>query len=218
METDHSAAADLGIGVTRTPPCTFPAGMTGWWTASYIVLWILVAVLSVLLVSLARQVGTLHLRLGPRGALELDDEGPPLGEAPPPVETVDVNAKPVTVGGPGAPQFLLFVSPDCPICREVLPSLPVVSQVGQMAPYVISDSGERDTAYEYRSVGKATSVVLGPDLAEAYRVPGTPYAVILDRLGVVRAKGTVNNLEQMEGLVDTARIRLQDVLPAVHER
>jgi hypothetical protein len=86
-----------------------------------------------------------------------------------------------------------------------------------MAPYVISDSGEGDTAYEYRSVGKATSVVLGPDIAQAYRVPGTPYAVILDRLGVVRAKGTVNNLEQVEGLVDTARIRLQDILPAVHE-
>jgi hypothetical protein len=31
--------------------------------------------------------------------------------------------------------------------------------------------------------------------------------VALDVLGVVRAKGTVNNLEQMEGLVETARRR-----------
>jgi hypothetical protein len=44
-------------------------------------------------------------------------------------------------------------------------------------------------------------------------VPGTPYAVVLDALGVVRAKGTVNNLEQMEGLVDTATARLQDAHP-----
>jgi hypothetical protein len=32
--------------------------------------------------------------------------------------------------------------------------------------------------------------------------------VALDERGIVRAKGTVNNLEQMEGLVDTARRRL----------
>jgi hypothetical protein len=34
--------------------------------------------------------------------------------------------------------------------------------------------------------------------------------VALDRLGVVRAKGTINNLEQLEGLVDTARRRVEE--------
>jgi methylamine dehydrogenase accessory protein MauD len=188
--------------------------MTGWWVASYIVLWLLVIVLSVLLLSLARQVGTLHLRLGPRGALELDDEGPPLGEAPPPVETRDSRGNRITVGGPGSSQFLLFVSPSCLICRQVVPSLPAVSEVGSLAPLVISDSEEPNGAHEYISGGRATPVVLGPDIAQTYRVPGTPYAVILDRLGIVRAKGTVNNLEQMEGLVDTALARLRNPLPA----
>ena len=42
---------------------------------------------------------------------------------------------------------------------------------------------------------------------ERYGVPGTPFAVVFDGMGVVRAKGTVNNLEQLEGLVDTARRR-----------
>jgi methylamine dehydrogenase accessory protein MauD len=188
--------------------------MTGWWTASYIALWVLVIVLCVLLLSLARQVGTLHLRLGPRGALELDDEGPPLGEALPPAETRDRDGHPVTVGGPGAPQFLLFVSAGCPICREVAPSLPVVARVGSLTPYVISDSEEPIAAHEYASVARGSPVVIGRDIAHTYRVPGTPYAVILDALGVVRAKGTVNNLEQMEGLVDTAQARLREALPA----
>lgn len=190
--------------------------MTGWWTASYIVLWILVIVLSVLLLSLARQVGTLHLRLGPRGALELDDEGPPLGEALPPAEATDRNGSRVTVGGPGTPQFLLFVSPGCPICREVAPSLPVVARVGSLSPYVISDA-EEPSAHDYATLGRGTPFIIGPDLAQSYRVPGTPYAVILDGLGVVRAKGTVNNLEQMEGLVDTAHSRLHDAVPAAHD-
>ena len=215
--TDNSNATDLGIGVTRTLPCTFPTDMTGWWTASYIVLWILVIVLSVLLLSLARQVGTLHLRLGPRGALELDEEGPPLGEAIPPANVSDRKGNPVTVGGPGDPQFLLFVSPGCPICREVTPSLPVVARVGSLTPYVISDSEEPSAAHEYASLGRGSPLVVGPSIAQSYRVPGTPYAVILDRFGVVRAKGSVNNLEQMEGLVDTAQARLHDALPATHD-
>jgi len=38
----------------------------------------------------------------------------------------------------------------------------------------------------------------------------TPIVVVLDEQGVVRAKGTVNNLEQVEGLVDTANRRITE--------
>jgi methylamine dehydrogenase accessory protein MauD len=184
------------------------ARMSGWWLVSYIVLWVLVIALALLTLALARQVGTLHLRLGPRGALELDEEGPPLGEAPGPVDTSDVAGRPVTVGGPGQPQLLLFVSPGCPVCREVLPSLPVAARAGRMRPLVVADAEHEVDAYGAWS--PATPVIAGPEIAGMYRVPGTPYAVALDRLGAVRAKGTVNTLEQLEGLVETARRRLEE--------
>jgi hypothetical protein len=45
--------------------------------AAFAVHWLLVIALCV--VALSRQVGILHLRLGPLGALEIDDGGPPLG-------------------------------------------------------------------------------------------------------------------------------------------
>ena len=101
--------------------------MEGWWTASYIVLWLLVVVLCFVVVALARQIGTLHPRIGPRGALEMDDEGPPLQEAPPPVDVMALNDQQVSVGGPGPAQLLLFVSPGCHLCEAVLPSLRAVS-------------------------------------------------------------------------------------------
>jgi len=50
--------------------------VSGWWAAAFVVLWILVAVLAVVVVALARQIGVLQLRLAPIGALEVDDEGP----------------------------------------------------------------------------------------------------------------------------------------------
>ncbi len=50
-----------------------------------------------------------------------------------------------------------------------------------------------------------------PDLERTYDVPGTPFLLVMDELGTVRAKGTVNNLEQVEGLVDVALRRMGEV-------
>lgn len=187
--------------------------MEGWWAASYIVLWLLVVVLCFVVVALARQIGTLHLRLGPRGALEMDDEGPPLEEAPPPVDVMALNDQALSVGGPGRAQLLLFVSPGCHLCEAVLPSLRAVSEVGEMMPLVITDADPQETRSSFDDRRLGAPVIPSQKLAQAYRVPGTPYAVILDDMGVVRAKGAVNNLEQMEGLVDTARRRIAESSP-----
>jgi methylamine dehydrogenase accessory protein MauD len=181
--------------------------MSGWWLASYIGLWILVVVLCLVVLALIRQVGALHLRLGPRGALEIDEEGPPLGEAPPPLEAHDLDGRPMVIGGPGRRQFLLFVSPGCPVCREVVPSLPVVAR--RMTAFLVSDGDPGSTADAYGGAGGASAVVTAPDATREYALPGTPYAVILDESGVTLAKGTVNNMEQVEGLLDTAAGRAE---------
>jgi hypothetical protein len=162
--------------------------MTGWWAVAFVAQWLLVVVLSVVVVALARQVGTLHLRLGPRGALEVDAEGPALGEAPPPRPAGLDGGGRAVLGGPGAPRLVLFVSPTCPICEEVKPSVPAAAS----------------------SAGLSAQLVHDPDAERWWNVPGTPFAVVLDRTGVVLAKGTVNNLEQLEGLVDTAERREAD--------
>ena len=184
--------------------------MEGWWAASYIVLWLLVVALCFVVVALARQIGTLHLRMGPRGALEMDDEGPPLHEAPPPVDVMALNDQPVSVGGPGHAQLLLFVSPGCHLCEAVLPSLRAVSETGGMMPLVLADADAEETRSVYGGRRLGAPVVPSQKIAQGYRVPGTPYVVILDEMGLVRAKGAVNNLEQMEGLVDTARRRIAE--------
>jgi hypothetical protein len=159
--------------------------MTGWWTAAFLAQWLLVLVLCVVVVALARQVGTLHLRLGPRGAFEADDEGPPLGEGPPPMSAVTESGERITLGGLATPRLVLFASPTCTICADVAPGIPAAARAGDLEPIVLHD----------------------PDVERAYDVPGTPYMVVMDEHGIVRAKGTVNNLEQVEGLVDTATRR-----------
>ena len=180
--------------------------MTGWWTVSYVVLWVLVVVLCLVVVALARQIGTLYMRLGPRGALEIDGEGPGLGEAPPPLAATAIGGDAVSIGGPGRAQLLMFVSPGCHLCEQVLPSLHALSD-GDPTPVVISDGDAYETTAGVKLDGLPAPVVPAAGIAREYNVPGTPYVVILDELGVVRAKGTVNNLEQVEGLIETARSR-----------
>ena len=181
--------------------------MSGWWTVSYVVLWALVIVLCMVVVALARQIGTLHMRLGPRGALEIDAEGPALGEAPPPIEIESLEGQTVRIGGPGTAQVLMFVSPGCHLCEQVIPSLHAIAGDGSYAPIVVSDADMYETTTGLRVADIPVPVVPGPRVAREYTVPGTPYLVVLDDRGIVRAKGTVNNLEQVEGLLDTAQDR-----------
>jgi methylamine dehydrogenase accessory protein MauD len=177
----------------------------GWWTASYVILWFVVIALCIVVVALARQIGTLHLRLSPTGALEMDDEGPPLGEAPRPLGGTSLEGEPVTIGGPGRPQVVLFTTPGCLVCEQVLPSIGAITD---FTPYVVTDVDPHETRRAYAEKAIRARVIPGPHIATAYDVPGTPYVVVLDQLGVVRGKGTVNNLEQLEGLIDTARRRI----------
>ena len=162
--------------------------MTGWWVVAFVVQWILLLVLAVVVVALARQVGTLHLRLGPRGALEIDGEGPALGEAPRPRLAHLYAGGRVSVGGPGPLRLVMFASPTCPICMDVLSAIPATAGAARAVAQVVHDG----------------------ELERAWGVPGTPFFVVLDALGVVRAKGTANNLEQVEGLLDTARARMEE--------
>ena len=160
--------------------------MSAWWIVAFVVQWVLLLVLAVIVVALARQVGTLHLRLGPRGALEVDDEGPALGEAVLPTSARAADGTSLTIGGPGAVRLVAFSSPTCSVCREIVPAIPAAASAARVVPQVLHD----------------------PEAERDWGVPGTPFLVVLDEAGVVRAKGTVNNLEQVEGLLDTAARRI----------
>ncbi len=162
--------------------------MSGWWAAAFVVQWVLLAALAVVVVALARQVGVLHLRLAPVGALEVDEEGPPLGSTPEPRLASPKEGERLVLGGPGEPRLVAFVSATCPICDALRPSLPAAARAAGLRPQVISDR----------------------DAERAFAVPGVPFVVVLDDLGVVRSKGTVNTLEQIDGLIDTARRRMAE--------
>jgi hypothetical protein len=137
--------------------------------------------LAVAVLALAREVGLLRLRLGPASALEIDDEGPELGSRSAVIERFS----------PGAEAELalaVFASDGCHVCRSLQPTVSALA---------------REPVLTVETFEEARDAEVWSELA----VPGSPYAVTLDLEGTVLAKGTFNNLAQLESLLAAAERR-----------
>ena len=118
-------------------------------------------------------------RGAPRGALEVDSEGPPLNEPSPLAGWFD--------GGGNGVRLALFTSPGCGLCRKVAPAAHALAAGGVAVRHF--DEVEHGDAWV------------------AARVPGAPFAVALGPDGVVLAKGTINDGRQLGSIVTAARAR-----------
>jgi len=171
---------------------------------SNIVLWIVVLGLGLMVFGLVRQIGVLHERVAPMGAL-VTDRGPEVGEMSPRITVNDVHGKPVEFGMPqaaGRMRLLLFVSPTCPVCKKLLPIAKSFA-AGERLEVVLVGDGEVDEQrrmIEEHALEQLT-YVNSPQVGMAFQVGKLPYAVLIDEEGVLRAKGLVNSREHLESLV-----------------
>ena len=120
--------------------------MEGTLLVSYAILWVLVIFLSLLVFALARQVGVLHERVAPAGAL-MPTNGPKVGEMTEVMSVSDLQGEAVAIGGwnsAGRAKLILFVSPTCPVCKSLVPvALSVVSYEGRRMRLVFASDGDK---------------------------------------------------------------------------
>ena len=166
-------------------------------------LWVLVFVLAFVVVALVRQVGLLHERISPAGAL-MQEQGPAVGDAAPELEALDLSGRHVKVGGVGERTLLFFLSPTCPICDSLLPTLlRVVREEAGRTRLVLASDGEdaeiHRTFVREKGLGELP-YLLSTELGLAYQVAKLPTAVLIDAEGIVRARGLVNSREHVESL------------------
>ncbi len=174
------------------------------------ILQIAVAVLFVLnigliltVLALARQVGVLFERVAPVGALTLD-HGPKIGGLAPRLQLQTLAGDPITVGGAnGRSQMFFFLSPTCPVCKKLLPALRTLAAAERDHLQIVlaSDGDTEEHRAFWQREKLALPYVLSEELGITFQIGRLPYAVVISPHGIVRAKGLVNNREQIESLL-----------------
>ena len=171
---------------------------------SNIVLWIVVLALLAVVLALTRQLGVLHERIAPVGALMLN-RGLAVGEKAPAVDVDDLNGVRLNVGSPrsdGKSTLLLFVSPTCPVCKKLLPIARSFAHAERLDVVLVGDGDEAEQRSMIREFGlEGVAYVNSPQVGMTFQVGKLPYAVLIDAAGVIRAKGLVNNREHLESLL-----------------
>ena len=172
--------------------------------ASQVALWIGLLVLGVVCMALARQVGVLHQRIAPAGALSLRQ---PLkqGDATPLMTLSALDGSSVQIGGvrAGRSQLLLFLSPDCGVCEALLPAVRSAQTAEKhWLDIVLASDGAAEGHAEFIRDKSLTKFpyVLSEHLGRSYGVAKLPYAVLIDEAGRLSSSGLVNTREHLESL------------------
>ncbi len=175
------------------------------------VLWLVVIALSVALLAVVRQLGVLHERIAPVGALMLA-KGLKVGDAAPQLAVQDLEGHSLTVGGGRTDEratLVMFLSPTCPVCKALLPALKSsLASEREWLDIILASDGESASQREFvlaHRLGAFPYVVSAP-LGISYQVSRLPFAVLLDAQGVLRARGIVNSREHLESLFEAKRL------------
>lgn len=175
---------------------------------SFIALWLVVLFLALCVVALFRQLGVLHLRFGPRGAL-VREEGPKVGEQVPQFQVTDLAGvmQPGLVDGSAT--TLVFVAPGCAACKVLQPA---IRALGRNLPtghrMLVVSNGDHALSEPYLLALGDVPVIANPEIFTLYAVEDTPYVLHIDAQGLLRRKGVVNTLEQLESIVEGAGVEL----------
>lgn len=192
---------------------------------SQVVLWLVVIALVVVVVALTRQIGVLYERVAPAGALSLA-RGPEPGERAPVVPVRTLNGEVVEIGEPaadGRSTLVVFVSPTCPVCKELLPVVRAMarSESARLRLLLASDGDlSEHQAFVRAERLEGIPYLLSPALGITFKVPRLPWALLLDAGGVLRARGLVNSREHLESLLEAEErgvATLQEFLETEYE-
>jgi methylamine dehydrogenase accessory protein MauD len=188
--------------------------MQGFWLVSYIALWGMVLIEACAITALLRQIGVLHLRVQPMGARTMN-AGPEIEDRLPELHAEDINGRHVSVVEHGRARLLVFMAPTCAACEELMPAVNTIARTEKdrldvvLLTTVTDEKVNREFIEKHRLA--RIPYIASPAVVERIGVFGTPYALVTDADGVVRAKGLANHIEHLESLVEALSTRYATV-------
>jgi methylamine dehydrogenase accessory protein MauD len=171
---------------------------------SNFLLWLLVILLLVIVFALARQIGVLHERVAPVGAL-MPMNGPKIGEQVEPIKAQALDGTLITIGASMDDNLLIyFLSPGCPVCKSLLPVVQEIEKQESGVAVRYASDGETASTHEQYATEHGIPVsnyLLSRELGVSLGVNKLPFAALINRDGVLRSRGLVNNREHLESLL-----------------
>lgn len=173
---------------------------------SQILSWAAVIALGLICLAMARQIGVLHERVAPAGALAINQKLR-AGDPAPELTAQSLEGELVTVGGQrgGRSQLLLFVAPDCPVCKSLLPALKsaAATERGWIDVILLSDGeGPQHAAYVRDQGLTEFPYIVSELIGRSYGVGKLPYGVVVDEQGRVASMGLINSREHLDSLFE----------------
>ncbi len=150
--------------------------------------WLMIFGLTLMVLALARQVGVLHMRVAPAGAL-MPARGLTAGDQSPVLHLRTLDDVPVTIGAElpqGAMQLLLFVSPHCPLCKQLIPIAKSFARHEGLRLVFVGDDAAAELRHLVVRAGlQALPFVNDAQAGRAFQVDKLPHAVLISDEGMI---------------------------------
>ncbi len=182
--------------------------------------WLAILGLGAVVLALVRQVGILHQRIAPAGALMIS-QGVKVGSTAPVLALRTLDGQDLMLGGTharGKCTLVMFLAPDCPVCAKLVPAILAIArqEAAWLELVVASDGANLDHVGFRRTKGlQEYPYVVSTELGLTYAVAKLPHGVLLDEAGTLVAQGLTNTREHVESLFEARRLQvatLQDFL------
>lgn len=176
---------------------------------SYVGLWLLVLFQTVLLLALTRNLYSRDPAQSARSEQRDTTLAPRIGDGAAAFRTVDAFTGSTVTEEIFAGKFtaLLFVSPHCASCMTTLDELNALRHKARGNVVLVCGGNQEECARVVRRFeGLTLPTLIDSDNAirNAYRVPGTPYAVLVNEVGKIEFSGQPQRHGEVEELLERA--------------
>ena len=181
--------------------------MSGVWLASYVVLWLIVLALAFLLAGALRQLGLLQLRLGDDPGALITDTGLERGTPAPDFTALESETGELVTLSELSPvaRMLVFASPGCLSCRELIPGLNEVRKTRRDVDFLVICRGDVESCQAFGRMNRLEAPMVvdtNGQIEKDYLVTLTPFAYLLDHARNVVIRGIANDWRQLESLIE----------------
>jgi len=168
---------------------------------------VLVLLLAFLLAGALRQLGLFQLRLGDDPGALITDSGLDRGAVAPDFTALDSETEElVSLSDLAAvPRMLVFASPGCLSCRELIPGLNEVRKTRGDFDFLVVCRGDLESCQAFGRMNRLEAPMVVDttgQIEKDYLVTLTPFAYLIDHEGRVVIRGIANDWRQLESLLE----------------